>query len=543
MGFFTRAPPPRIPRTRERFLTPGTPGHRFFEELAGNLDATGRSLFESQARHLSNASDAHDEHARDQLKLSYSHLIDTSRRLGSRTHMVESSTSQIADTIVQMMRGIRRRYTDNTAHGRLVRYEIRDGFSPLDRVLLPWLFPCCGCGDGNKTPEQRLEEAYREANSDCAYWVQRAIMLAVALLFVFSILCLSYAQLSLYICQQGTFPLGRNVTAADTHAKLSCWDLVGRCGVPEFGGMGIPSYYSWRIFVYLASLVPFMLLAASPFIMSMKLLHPLVVVDATDNSDTAAGFHGHNSAGGPHLQDSREILRNECPMCNPVDYDASHIFRMAATIFFFTHCVGGIATIVMDAAVAHYIQNLPARCHSAADLAIQPWDGDCACSVIFAGDHVNGLMQVSTIEIMSPAQIAIFLIVQNVLYTLWGLYFVFQTWTWGVLDRRYARMNPFRHVADDHAGAEAHGEAEEAPDGHGHGHEGHGHDDGHEHGHDVGHGHGHDDGHAHGHRNSMLRPSPPSGSLAPSDIPRLGTSFVNPLHSTAAAHSTEAGHA
>ena len=426
MAFFTRPPPPRLPRTGDHFFRKGTDGNHFLKGLLKDLDSEGQSLLKAKAKTYPET-DSTDHKAREALEESYQHLLAMKHHGSSRASHAEVSTGQIATTIARMVSGIRERFLKKHGeHGDLIRYEIRDGFEPLDRAVLWFRFPCpCGHHD-----ESSLLADYRKATECSMQVVKYFILVLVAMLYVITMLLLSFSQLTLGICKDGTFPLPFKATDSKTGETLSCGQLIARCGVPEFGYMTIETYYGVRIFVYLCSLVPFMLFALSPTIMSRKLLRPLIDVGAV-------GKAHHTST-----------LEQECPLCDCTDYDVDKIFNLAAVLVFFTHCAMGAVTIAMDAALANYIgTKLPSDCHSADTIAIDPWENDCACATLLAPYDTRGLMAVSPMQkaVLSPYGIAVLMLVQNIAFTLWGFYFTLQTCTMGVIDRSHAAHEASTH--------------------------------------------------------------------------------------------------
>ena len=452
-SFFTRASPPRlVNKTSDRFFQDGTAGHQFLQGLLAPLDAHGKHMLETEARSFPKT-DAEDPAAREALQKSYYHLLQMRQHASSRSGAVATSTTQIADTIVRMVGAIRKKFlAPMKDRGTLVQYEIRDGFVPFDRALLPCCFPfmCIGGGD----PTDALLKDYQHAASWEMQYVKRFLILAVSVCFVCSMLCLSYAQLALYICYAGTQPMPFIATDGVTHQPMTCGDLVDHCGIPEFGYMKISTYYSVRILSYLCSLMPFMLLAASPIVISMKLLHPLVDIESPHGEHaTAAGVHQRHA--GSHS--TSDLLAQECPVCNPTNYDASQIFSMASTLIFFTHCVFGGFTLALDASLANYIQKLPGECYSSPNVTIGLTNSDCGCAALFSTSDARGFVRVSAMQIMSPYGIAVFLAVQNAFYTIWGLVFVVQTCTFGVVDRAYDRhADPSEHAPRTHSVSSSH---------------------------------------------------------------------------------------
>jgi hypothetical protein len=416
--FFTR-PPPRLPRTGEDFLAPASSGHNFLNDLLTNLDENGKHALESFVRNPKNELHndmSHDDASRNKITKYHDYLMRLHHVENSRSHQAQMNTGEIANTIEMAMDGIKRKFHLNDGdHGKLIRYEIRDGFAPLDRlVLLPLMIcpPCQFCQ--TEDSDHVLLTAYKAAAEPLAQVIKWILLLGAALFFVFSMLCLSYSQQSLDLCKgQTPADLDFNFTDAQTHRALGCKELIESCTMKNLNNMTLSFYYGFRTFMYLVGILPVLILALSPTVLSKNMLRPLVDV----GDDECCCTPNHTG-----------FLSRVFALCDPFNHDAGRVFEMAANIAFWTHCLFGIGTLVMDGSVISYFADLRKDCHGIAGRIIGLGDGDCACAALFSGADARGVIKVSSIELVSPYSLAILLLFQNMLFTFWGFLFVFQTW-------------------------------------------------------------------------------------------------------------------
>ena len=406
--------PLRATRTSEMYRQEDTAAYEFYKKQLDNVPADYHQAFNAVVDSLSSPGTKKNETNRNT-------IVQTAQAFTQRHHAQThggAASATNAKTLVSEISTVvdfifRHNVTGDEDFKKLLRYDIRDGLDPTNRIVLCCFIPCICCG----LDKPSLVQKYESFDAPVYLMLKYVLILALLLFYVLCLLWLSYGQQTLYACNQEQPSLanqGFKITDAISHSPLYCKDLLARCYIPV-GRMPMETYYSVRIASYVLSTIPLLFLFASPCVLSSRMLAPLshIKTEARTEQNIEAARHCINAI-----------------LCARGDLQASDFYDISAYWMLLTHWAGGVFTLCLDISTIDYVGGLDGACQSWPNntLAIQPMDDRCACSVLFGPADTRGLARVSPIELMSPKSVATVLMIANFVYTLWSIGFVLQVW-------------------------------------------------------------------------------------------------------------------
>ena len=441
MSFF---PPPRsggplrAARTGETYLAPHVQGNEWYNTILQRVDKTQRKEFNHFVRENENPSSSNkDQNARRKIDNFASALEQTlksqNRRGAAAAHNAITLNAEIQHAVKYVFE---KDLTGRPIFKRLLKFEMRDGFDPTNRLFLWFRLPFCCCS----MEDTDLVDGYTTFDEPVMIVTKYLLIVLVLLFYILSLLWLSYGMQTMYACEQGQPSLSDQhlfITDKNNGNSLSCGDLLSRCVIP-LGGMSIKSYYDVRVASYVLCTIPLLFLMASPCVLSARMLAPLNEVDA----DEATAPNNAAFINAKHVEAAQHCMN--AVFCARESIQVNDFFDISAYWMLLTHWVGGILTICFDVALIKYIDSLGDACQSQKNwdsqpekrLAVDPRDDACACSVLFGTADTRGLARVSSLELINPKSVALALVIPNFLYTLWAFLFVIQVWQFRNLGNR-----------------------------------------------------------------------------------------------------------
>jgi hypothetical protein len=450
--------PRRATRTSEPYLTKGAAANEFYKKQLQLVPKPMQSTFNTFVDGI-RSNDLNVDKAKrrqiEQLAIALNQQQNAKERRGvAAAHNAATLTEEIRN----MIRYMYEHDVDGDAtFKQLLKYEMRDGLDPTNRLLLCCALPfyCSGLDD-----EQLLKD-YKRFDEPQFMALKCLLCIVLVLFYILCLVWLSFGQQTMYACNQNQPSLadqGFTITVAGKGTELLCKDLLARCYIP-IGRMPLETYYSVRIASYILCTIPLLFLFASPCVLSARMLAPL------------SHTKGHKNHEPEPMIDDIENADNVTNMENCVNavfcardqIQASDFFDISAYWMVLTHWAGGIFTLCIDISTIDYVGGLDGACkgwtNDNKNLAIEVLDDRCACSVLFGPPETRGLARVSALELMSPKSVAIVLMIANFVYTLWSFGYVLQVWQFRHLSnqppqkRRKKKVMPIGDDEDDHENA------------------------------------------------------------------------------------------
>ena len=299
-------------------------------------------------------------------------------------------------------------YKKYTGDDELYKYELADEYDATTKIFLFFLFPILCYGQNYKST---LVDGYKTSKHSFFVGLKYALAIAVGVYFLFALFWLNQAQLSLNLCGDPHTNLTSwdsiHITKKATGQVFTCNELLSYCKIPTLSpAQSLDSYYTTRIVLYIVSLVPMVIMYGGSSLHAMNLLSPIT-------------------------RPNQEIC---CALSNtkPNEY-----YVYAGLSMIGTHLVGGIIAAIVDIGTAQYLSGLPGvdKCGTVAkpwstavlDPVNYPADADCACAAVLRPNKLEGLLRMSPVEILNPRDLAIALAIPNMLYLIWGVIFMYQT--------------------------------------------------------------------------------------------------------------------
>jgi hypothetical protein len=419
--------PLRATRTSEQYLTPGTAANEFYKKRLETVPVEMHEVFKDYALTLSGRTkgSAVDDNSRTKL----SKMAVGLRQQQSAVNNRPVAGAHNAATLVTEIKNVVRFMYENDVEGddevkHILKYEMRDGLDPTNRIVLCCVLPGYCCGLDNKS----LLDGYKRFDEPPFAMLKYALIVLLLLFYILCILWLSYGQQTLYACNQDQPSLanqGFTITDARSAKTLHCRDLLARCYLPA-GRMPLETYYSVRVASYVLCTIPLLFLFASPCVLSSRLLAPL--------SDPKTIHRNTGAPSDPDNEDNVAAAEKciDAIFCARGDIQVNDFFDISAYWMLLTHWAGGIFTLYLDISTIDYVGGLEGACkgwtNDNKNLIIDSMDDRCACSVLFGPAETRGLARVSALELMSPKSVAIVLMIANFVYTIWSIGFVLQVW-------------------------------------------------------------------------------------------------------------------
>ena len=445
MPFFSKPPPLTrrsylpVAHTGEMYTDEKTAAYAFADGLKQRLAPDMQTDFWNYVTKFNNdATNDKDESSRAALMSQFQMMEKASRNAGRRHREAADDMHGLINAIERSVKDVYARGTRDHTRGKILEYELRDGLDPTNRIFLFWILPCCQ-GDEDDTSLLKQYHEFDDPWYEIIKWLMMAILI---LLYALSLVWLTDAQLTLYACQQGSPSLaqmGIIITDALTHHPLSCPELLKQCHIP-FGNVLLADYYSMRIVSYVVGALPIVFLMSSTWVISARLLAPFGDGKLHTPSEDGATHKGKTHMRYPDFSDGR--IKRTWALFSKDQFEVSTFYSSTAWLLVLTHWLGGGIALALDISTASYFGGLPSACGDLhlpgvasnatgvnAYAPTSPLDPDCACAILFlpSGD-TRGLTRVSDVEIMNPRGIAIALAIFNVMYILWGIWFVIQVW-------------------------------------------------------------------------------------------------------------------
>ena len=330
--------------------------------------------------------------------------------------------------MTNMQRGMRaniEQYASHTSYERSVHRLYYWGDS-----LLSALFCCCTAPQGDKgDPLRPQDHTYLES-----YFValKAVVLLAVTVMYIVCLLWLGFALQSLELCYSHDFSMlgaleGRTWIDANSQKALTCTELLSFCQPTALITLSISGYYTFRFVLYLVSMLPFVWLMSGASLFTDRFMEPILWPSEIKESQVEG--------------ESKHINSDLMTLCCPCRWTAvDRFFSMAALTMFVTHVLMGAVSIAFDFAVIGYFNSLNTKKDQCDALYTQSpkhlmnpelteSDRWCACGAVFpiSTDYDANLVKVSGLELMRPSQVATALVVFNVIYTVYALFFCVHT--------------------------------------------------------------------------------------------------------------------
>ena len=330
--------------------------------------------------------------------------------------------------MTNMQRGMRaniEQYASHTSYERSVHRLYYWGDS-----LLSALFCCCTAPQGDKgDPLRPQDHTYLES-----YFValKAVVLLAVTVMYIVCLLWLGFALQSLELCYSHDFSmlgaLERTWIDANSQKALTCTELLSFCQPTALITLSISGYYTFRFVLYLVSMLPFVWLMSGASLFTDRFMEPILWPADVKEDQEVEG-------------ESKHINSDLMTLCCPCRWTAvDRFFSMAALTMFVTHVLMGAVSIAFDFAVIGYFNSLNTKKDQCDALYTQSpkhlmnpelteSDRWCACGAVFpiSTDYDANLVKVSGLELMRPSQVATALVVFNVIYTVYALFFCVHT--------------------------------------------------------------------------------------------------------------------
>jgi len=329
-----------------------------------------------------------------------------------------------------------------------VELDYRNGlvriYNISDLFYNPLICLCNGC---QYTPhnERRQQRAMDRSFNNTMKFLIGTI---VALFYILCLLWLMFAMQELSLCVNGGTSFSK-ILWTDGQTPYTCQQIVDQCHPSFLGDLPIMRYYSFRIAVYILSWLPIIFIGVFAGIVADRYLEPFMHIgvppqaedvmmrpvaaataaaateDATQESAEAAASN-NNKEGVEGNYTS--WVRAQIKLCTISDFLAATAWTMLLT-----HVIVGMFAAGADGSVAAYFGGLPTvdACKtkyggglahaSTVDFTKESDAGACACALLFDGRTI--LPSVSSMNFMGPRDIAITLLVFDVLYTFYGLLF------------------------------------------------------------------------------------------------------------------------
>ena len=422
--------PLRATRTGEKYLTANVEGNEWYEKVKQTVPEAQQTWF----MQFVGSKEDNDHHVKDEQARKDIQGFADALKLQNRTltryglagaHNAVALNNEIKHAIDYV-------WTHNvdgsSTMKRLLKYEMRDGLDPTNRLLMCWRLPTCCM----RLDEESLEQAYELLDEPDTLVLKYVIIVLLLLFYILAIMWLSYGMQTMYACDNNTPSLsaqGYAITDKSNGHALLCGDLLNRCLIPV-GRMPLKVYYSVRIASYILCTIPLLFLLASPCVLSARMLAPLNIVEPSTDYEPHDPSTRSSLLNAEHVKNAEHCMN--AIFCARESIQVSDFFDISAYWMLITHWAGGIFTLILDGATAQYMSGLSGACsqpwQANKTLAIDPLDDSCACSVLFGTPETRGLAKVSGLELMAPQSVAIALLIPNVIYTLWSFVFVLQVW-------------------------------------------------------------------------------------------------------------------
>ena len=294
-------------------------------------------------------------------------------------------------------------------NNEIYKYELADEYDATTKIFLFFLFPILCHGQNYPSA---LIKGYIMSKSSFFVGLKYVLAIAVGIYFLFALFWLNQAQSSLNLCGDPHTNLTAwdniHITKKATGQPFTCPELLSYCKIPTLSpAQSLDSYYATRIALYIVSLVPMAIMYGGSSLHAMRLLSPIT----------------HH--------DQKEIC------CGVSDARPNEYYVYAGLSMVGTHLVGGIIAAIADIGTAQYLNGLPGvdKCSTVAkpwnsavlDPVNYPLDADCACAALLRPNKLEGLLRLSSVELMNPHDLAIALAIPNMLYLAWGVIFMWQT--------------------------------------------------------------------------------------------------------------------
>jgi hypothetical protein len=273
--------------------------------------------------------------------------------------------------------------------------------------------------------------------------IKLGVGVTTCLLYFFSVLWLMFGLQSLSLCRvDDGSNFKTSIVDTATNKSARCSVLLDECKAPFISDLPMMEYYVFRIAVYFLSLIPFIFLVWGAESVTTHFISMLF----SEMGDDKAGLPTTRiGADSQDVTDEQRMgaggyFRSGLVNADPRAFDTDSFVVASAMAMLFTHVILGGITIAADIMVIMYFNGLddsakkfkgcPSSPSEAWSFNPQTTDANeraCACRALFSGGGEH-LVRLSGAQLMTPLQVAWALLPTNIVYTLFGMGFIYRAW-------------------------------------------------------------------------------------------------------------------